>query len=91
MSRTRFNTSRVCSSDNYALSQRIHYNELAKNHSRLQEMLVKEEIVLKKTAYIKVFGRLVPLTSVEIPLYEGKTEIIWKQTNISYSIQLIGN
>ena len=74
MSRTRFNTSRVCSSDNYALSQRIHHNELAKNHSRLQEMLIKEEIVLKKTAYIKVFGRLIPLTSVEIPLYEGPVE-----------------
>lgn len=78
MSRQRFNTSRVCSTDNYALSQRIYHNELAKNHSRLQEMLVKEEIVLKKTAYIKVFGRLIPLTSVEIPLYEGKTEIVWR-------------
>ena len=78
MSRQRFNTSRVCSTDNYALSQRIHHNELAKIHSRLQEMLVKEEIVLKKTAYIKVFGKLIPLTSVEIPLYEGKTEIVWR-------------
>ena len=78
MPRQRFNTSRVCSTDNYALSQRIHHNELTKNHSRLQEMLVKEEIVLKKTAYIKVFGRLIPLTSVEIPLYEGKTEIVWR-------------
>ena len=78
MPRTRFNTSRVCSTDNYALSQRIHHKELAKNHSRLQEMLVKEEIVLKKTAYIKVFGRFIPLTSVEIPLYKGKTEIVWQ-------------
>lgn len=78
MSRNRFNTSRVCSSDNYALSKRVHTNELTKNHSRLQEMLVKEEIVLKKTAYIKVFGRFIPLDSTEIPLYEGKTTIIWK-------------
>ena len=78
MSRNRFNTSRVCSSDNYALSKRAHTNELAKNHSRLQEMLIKEEIVLKKTAYIKVFGRFIPLDSTEIPLYEGKTTIIWK-------------
>ena len=91
MSRQRFNTSRVCSSENYALSHRTHLNELTKNHSRLQEMLVKEEIVLKKTAYIKVFGRFIPLTSVEIPLYEGKTEIVWRQNNISYNIQLIGN
>lgn len=78
MSRNRFNTSRVCSSDNYALSKRVHTNELTKNHSRLQEMLIKEEIVLKKTAYIKVFGRFIPLDSTEIPLYEGKTTIIWK-------------
>lgn len=78
MSRNRFNTSRVCSSDNYALSKRVHTNELVKNHSRLQEMLIKEEIVLKKTAYIKVFGRFIPLDSTEIPLYEGKTTIIWK-------------
>lgn len=78
MPRQRFNASRVCSSDNYTLSQRIHHNELVKNHSRFQEMLVKEEIVLKKTAYIKVFGRFIPLTSVEIPLYEGKTEIVWQ-------------
>ena len=91
MPRQRFNTSRVCSTDNYELSQCIHRNELAKNHSRLQEMLLKEEIVLKKTAYIRVFGRLIPLTSVEIPLYEGKTEIVWQQNNISYNIQLIGN
>lgn len=78
MSRNKFNTSKVCSSDNYALSKRVHTNELTKNHSRLQEMLIKEEIVLKKTAYIKVFGRFIPLDSTEIPLYEGKTTIIWK-------------
>ena len=78
MPRNRFNISRICSSDNYALSKRVHNNELAANHSKLQEMLIKEEIVLKKTAYIKVFGRFIPLDSTEIPLYEGKTTIIWK-------------
>lgn len=78
MARKRFNTSRLCSSENYEVSHRAHKQELVMAHSRLQEMIVKEEIVLKKTAYIKVFGKFVPLTSVEIPLYEGKTEIIWK-------------
>lgn len=78
MARKRFNTSRLCSSENYEITHRAHKQELVMAHSRLQEMIVKEEIVLKKTAYIKVFGRFVPLTSVEIPLYEGKTEIIWK-------------
>lgn len=78
MARKRFNTSRLCSSENYEITHRAHKQELVIAHSRLQEMLVKEEIVLKKTAYIKVFGNLIPLESFEIPLYEGKTEIIFK-------------
>lgn len=76
--RERFKTTRVCSSDNYALSKKLHKQELSKNHCKLQEMLVKEEIVLKKVAYIKVFGKFIPLSSMEIPLYEDKTEIIYK-------------
>lgn len=76
--RERFKTTRVCSSDNYALSKKLHKQELSKNHCKLQEMLVKEEIVLKKVAYIKVFGKFIPLSSMEIPLYESKTEIIYK-------------
>lgn len=78
MARKRFNTARVCTSENYEISHRAYKQELVMAHSQLQQMLIKEEIVVKKTAYIKVFGRFVPLTSVEIPLYEGKTEIIWK-------------
>lgn len=78
MARKRFNTARVCSSENYELSHKIHKQELAKAHSRLQEMIIKEEIVLKKVAYIKVFGTLVPIDNIEIPLYKGKTTIIWK-------------
>lgn len=76
--RERFKTTRVCSSDNYALSKKLHKQELSKNHCKLQEMLIKEEIVLKKVAYIKVFGKFIPLSSMEIPLYKGKTEIIYK-------------
>lgn len=76
--RERFKTTRVCSSDNYALSKKLHKQELSKNHCKLQEMLIKEEIVLKKVAYIKVFGKFIPLSSMEIPLYEDKTEIIYK-------------
>ena len=76
--RERFKTTRVCSSDNYALSKKLHKQELSKNHCKLQEMLIKEEIVLKKVAYIKVFGKFIPLSGMEIPLYEDKTEIIYK-------------
>ena len=56
---------------------RVHQKDLKENHAKLNNMIVKEEIVLKKTAYIKVFGKLVKLDNIEIPLYEGKTTIIY--------------
>ena len=56
---------------------RVHQKDLKENHAKLNNMIVKEEIVLKKTAYIKVFGKLIKLDNIEIPLYEGKTTIIY--------------
>ena len=41
-------------------------------------MIIEEKITIKRTAYIKVFGKFIPLESSEIPLYENKTEIIYK-------------
>ena len=36
------------------------------------------EINKEVQPYIKVFGRLLPLTPIEVKIYESKTEIIWK-------------
>lgn len=74
--RQRFKSNRICSSENYESSMRVHQKDL-ENHAKLNNMIVKEEIVLKKTAYIKVFGKLIKLDNIEIPLYEGKTTIIY--------------
>ena len=75
--RQRFKNNRICSSENYESSMRVHQKDLKENHAKLNNMIVKEEIVLKKTAYIKVFGKLIKLDNIEIPLYEGKTTIIY--------------
>ena len=56
---------------------RVHQKDLKENHAKLNNMIVKEEIVLKKTAYIKVFGKLTKLDNIEIPLYEAHTTIIY--------------
>lgn len=76
--RQRFKINRICSSDNYELSKKTHQKELKDNHNKLQSMIIKEKITIKRTAYIKVFGKFIPLESSEIPLYENKTEIIYK-------------
>ena len=76
--RQRFKINRICSSDNYELSRKTYQKELKDNHNKLQSMIIEEKITIKRTAYIKVFGKFIPLESSEIPLYENKTEIIYK-------------
>lgn len=78
MARKRFNTARVCTSENYEISHRAHKQELVMAHSQLQQMLIKEEIVVKKTAYIKVFGNLIAITPSEVARFEKEMTIIWK-------------
>lgn len=78
MARKRFNTARVCSSENYEISHRAHKQELVMAHSQLQQMLIKEEIVIKRQAYIKVFGNLIAITPSEVARFEKEMTIIWK-------------
>ena len=76
MARKRFNTARVCTSENYEISHRAHKQELVMAHSQLQQMLIKEEIVVKKTAYIKVFGRLMQISALEAESLRDSVKII---------------
>ena len=76
--RQRFKITRICSSNNYELSKKTHQKEFKDNHNKLQNMIIEEKITIKRAAYIKVFGKFIPLESFEIPLYENKTEIIYK-------------
>ena len=78
MARKRFNTARVCSSENYEISHRAHKQELVMAHSQLQQMLIKEEIVIKRQAYVKVFGNLIAITPSEVARFEKEMTIIWK-------------
>lgn len=73
--RGKFKTTRVCSSDNYALSKKLHMSMLEENH---EVFMKKEEIVIKKQAYVKVFGNLMAITSSEVARFEKEITIIWK-------------
>lgn len=42
------------------------------------EMVIKGEIVIKRQAYIKVFGNLIAITSGEVARFEKEVTIIWK-------------
>lgn len=77
MARYRVNSNAICSSKNYKQSKKLHMNMLKRNHEVFMEMVVKEEIVIKRQAYIKVFGNLIAITSSEAARFE-KEMIIWK-------------
>ena len=51
---------------------------LKENHKAFMEMVIKEEIVIKKQAYIKVFGNLIAITPSEVARFEKEMTIIWK-------------
>lgn len=77
MARYRVNPNAICSSKNYKQSKKLYMNTLKRNHEVFMEMVIKEEIVIKRQAYIKVFGNLMAITSSEVARFE-KEMIIWK-------------
>lgn len=78
MARHRINPNAVCSSKNYEQSKRLHMDMLRRNHKVFMEMVIKGEIVIKKQAYIKVFGKLMAITPSEVIRFEKEMTIIWK-------------
>lgn len=78
MARYRINTNAICSSKNYKQSKKLHMDMLKRNHEVFMEMVIKGEIVVKKQAYIKVFGNLMAITPSEITRFEKEMTIIWK-------------
>lgn len=77
MARYRVNPNAICSSKNYKQSKKLH-NMLKRNHEVFMEMVIKEEIVIKRQAYIKVFGNLIAITPGEVARFEKEMTIIWK-------------
>lgn len=78
MARYRVNPNAICSSKNYKQSKKLHMNMLKRNHEVFMEMVIKEEIVIKRRAYIKVFGNLIAITSGEVARFEKEMTIIWR-------------
>lgn len=57
--RQRFNSSRICSSNNYEESRKAYFNDLKRNHIIVESTTTIK--ITKKKPYTWVFGRLVEL------------------------------
>ncbi len=78
MARCRVNPNAICSSKNYKQSKKLHMDMLKRNHEVFMEMVIKEEIVIRKQAYVKIFDTLIAITPSEVARFEKKMTIIWK-------------
>lgn len=61
--RKRFKMSRIASSDNYELSRKIH----EENIEVITE--ISSTLVIKEQKYIRVFGKLIPVSEEELRIH----------------------
>lgn len=76
--RKRFKQSRMCSSDNYTLSRKLHKAFLIEEHNK--NAVVIEHIIEKcstKKAFVRCFGELMPITLEEAERIGTSVTIIW--------------
>lgn len=76
--RQRFKTSRLCSSDNYVISKKLHKAFLIEEHNK--NAVIIEHIITKhstKKAYVKCFGKLMPITVEEAKELGTAITVIW--------------
>ena len=76
--RQRFKTSRLCSSDNYIISKKLHKAFLIEEHNK--NAVVLEHIITKnstKKAFVRCFGELMPITVEEAERIGTSVTIIW--------------
>ena len=78
MARYRVNPNAIGSLKNYRQSEKLHMDILKKGHEVFMEMVIKEEVVIKRQAYIKVSGNLIAITPGEVTRYGKEVSIIWK-------------
>lgn len=78
MARKRINLNAICSSDNYEKSKKLHKDFIREVHYSNEILL--EEIKAKRvlTAYVKCFGKLIPITLEEAEHIKKTVTIIYK-------------
>lgn len=76
--RKRFNLNAVASSYNYKEHKIAHQKAAEENHKHFIEIIAKQEITIKRQAYVRVFGELIPVSPEEIQEIQDTVTIIYK-------------
>lgn len=78
MSRPRFKEARIASSDHYEWSLRYHRKYLLREHFKNIEIFSSITVTVKKRAFVKCFGKLVPITDEQAREFSKDMNIIWQ-------------
>ncbi len=75
--RPRIKTNKICSSKNYKESKKVYARALERWHEEHKEEIevISASISVKRTKYISVFGKLIPVSEEELKVHE--TLITW--------------
>lgn len=70
--RNRYKMNRIASSDNYQLSKKMHSQYIRDWHNNNVEVVkeVSTTILVKETKYVRVFGKLIPISEEDLILHE---------------------
>lgn len=78
--RKRFNSNRICSSENYEASQRVHREYIARFHDEnlVEIKRVTESVEVKQHCYVSCFGKLIEITEIDAVRIEQSVKVIRK-------------
>lgn len=70
--RNRYKMNRIASSDNYQLSKKMHSQYIRDWHNNNIEVVkeVSTTILVKETKYVRIFGKLIPISEEDLILHE---------------------
>lgn len=76
--RQRFKTSRLCSSDNYEISRKIHKQDVINSHNNNKSIIAT--MVAKRTdkiPYVRIFGELMKISPEEANMLNTTVTVFW--------------
>ena len=76
--RQRFKTSRLCSSDNYEISRKIHKQDVINSHNNNKSIIAT--MVAKRTdkiPYVRIFGKLMQISLEEATEINNTITVLW--------------
>ena len=75
--RQRFKTSRLCSSDNYVISKRIHKQDIINSHNNNKAVIAAIVERRTKIPYVRVFGELMRISIEEATEINNTITVLW--------------